>query len=75
MARAAPDGYTFLVTVNTFVMNQPLYKEKLHYDPIKDFMPVSLTSLGHAAAGDAPRQPRGHRQAARRGGAKLAGPR
>jgi tripartite-type tricarboxylate transporter receptor subunit TctC len=45
-ARAAPDGYTFLVTVSTFVMNQPLYKEKLHYDPIKDFAPVSLTSWG-----------------------------
>jgi tripartite-type tricarboxylate transporter receptor subunit TctC len=46
VARAAPDGYTFLVSVNTFVMNQPLYKEKLHYDPIKDFAPVSLTSWG-----------------------------
>jgi tripartite-type tricarboxylate transporter receptor subunit TctC len=46
VARAAPDGYTFLVTVNTFVMNQPLYKDKLHYDPIKDFAPVSLTSWG-----------------------------
>jgi tripartite-type tricarboxylate transporter receptor subunit TctC len=46
VARAAPDGYTFLVTVNTFVMNQPLYKEKLHYDPVKDFSPVSLTSWG-----------------------------
>jgi tripartite-type tricarboxylate transporter receptor subunit TctC len=45
-ARAAPDGYTFLVTVNTFVMNQPLYREKLHYDPVKDFVPVSLTSWG-----------------------------
>ncbi|MFC4276104.1 tripartite tricarboxylate transporter substrate binding protein [Achromobacter aloeverae] len=46
VARAAPDGYTFLVTVNTFVMNQPLYREKLHYDPIQDFAPVSLTSWG-----------------------------
>ncbi|WP_232467700.1 tripartite tricarboxylate transporter substrate binding protein [Bordetella genomosp. 9] len=46
VARAAPDGYTFLVTVNTFVMNQPLYREKLHYDPVKDFAPVSLTSWG-----------------------------
>ncbi|CAM3400885.1 tripartite tricarboxylate transporter substrate binding protein [Bordetella sputigena] len=46
VARSAPDGYTFLVTVNTFVMNQPLYKEKLHYDPVKDFAPVSLTSWG-----------------------------
>lgn len=46
VARSAPDGYTFLVTVNTFVMNQALYKGKLHYDPVKDFAPVGLTSWG-----------------------------
>ncbi|PND33571.1 Twin-arginine translocation pathway signal [Achromobacter sp. HZ01] len=45
-ARAAPDGYTFLVTVNTFVMNSSLYKGKLRFDPLKDFAPVGLTSWG-----------------------------
>ncbi|KGD90566.1 Twin-arginine translocation pathway signal [Achromobacter sp. RTa] len=46
VARSAPDGYTFLVTVNTFVMNSSLYKGKLRFDPQKDFAPVGLTSWG-----------------------------
>lgn len=44
-ARAKPDGYTFMVQVNTLVMNHGLYK-KLPYDPVADFDPVSLTSWG-----------------------------
>ncbi len=44
-ARAAPDGYTFMVQVNTLVMNRSLYKS-LPYDPVNDFDPVSLTSWG-----------------------------
>ncbi|TCT01770.1 tripartite tricarboxylate transporter substrate binding protein [Paralcaligenes ureilyticus] len=43
-ARARPDGYTFLVTVSTLVMNRTLYK--LPYDPVKDFAPVGQTSWG-----------------------------
>ena len=46
VARAAPDDYTFLVTVNTFVMNSSLYKGKLRFDPQRDFAPVGLTSWG-----------------------------
>jgi tripartite-type tricarboxylate transporter receptor subunit TctC len=46
VARAAADGYTFLVTVNTFVMNSSLYKGKLRFDPQQDFAPVGLTSWG-----------------------------
>ncbi|SAI67832.1 lipoprotein [Bordetella ansorpii] len=46
VARAEPDGYTLMVTVNTFVMNASLYQGKLRYDPVKDFAPVSLTSWG-----------------------------
>jgi tripartite-type tricarboxylate transporter receptor subunit TctC len=45
VARAKPDGYTLLVQVNTLVMNKSLYKA-LSYDPLADFMPVSLTSWG-----------------------------
>lgn len=45
VARAKPDGYTFMVQVNTLVMNHGLYK-KLPYDPVADFDPVSLTSWG-----------------------------
>ncbi len=43
-AKAAPDGYTVLITTNTtHAANEHLYK-KLPYDPVKDFMPV--TGLG-----------------------------
>lgn len=41
-ARAAPDGYTFMLTSAGIVtMNQSIYN-KLPYDPIKDFMPMSI---------------------------------
>lgn len=40
-AKAAPDGYTFVVaTSTTHAANASLYR-KLPYDPIKDFTPVS----------------------------------
>src|SRR5258706_4429849 len=43
-AKAAPDGYTVLITTNTtHAANEHLYK-KLAYDPVKDFVPV--TGLG-----------------------------
>lgn len=43
-AKAAPDGYTVLITTNTtHAANEHLYK-KLPYDPVKDFAPV--TGLG-----------------------------
>jgi tripartite-type tricarboxylate transporter receptor subunit TctC len=45
VVRAAPDGSTLLVTVNTLVMNRALYP-KLGFDPVKDLEPVSLTSWG-----------------------------
>lgn len=45
VVRAAPDGSTLLVTVNTLVMNRALYP-RLAFDPLKDLDPVSLTSWG-----------------------------
>src|SRR5580692_2460050 len=43
-AKAAPDGYTLLMAIDsTLVMNQFLYKN-LPYDPLADFAPISLTS-------------------------------
>jgi tripartite-type tricarboxylate transporter receptor subunit TctC len=42
VAKAAPDGYTFLVgTVSTHAINPFLYS-RLPYDTVKDFQPVSL---------------------------------
>lgn len=40
-AKAAPDGYTVLVTVNNLVINPPLF-ERVPFDPYKDFDPVVL---------------------------------
>jgi tripartite-type tricarboxylate transporter receptor subunit TctC len=41
VARAAPDGYTILVTTNTpQAANVSLFK-KLSYDPVKDFAPIA----------------------------------
>jgi tripartite-type tricarboxylate transporter receptor subunit TctC len=40
---AAPDGYTLLVNTLPFVTNQFVY-EKMPYDPINDFAPISLLS-------------------------------
>ncbi|MEO8102519.1 MAG: tripartite tricarboxylate transporter substrate binding protein [Betaproteobacteria bacterium] len=43
-AKAAPDGYTVLVTTNTtHAANEHLYK-KLPYDPVREFTPI--TGLG-----------------------------
>src|SRR3954471_748983 len=45
VVRAVPNGGTLLVSVNTLVMNRSLYP-KLPFDPVKDLVPVSLTSWG-----------------------------
>jgi len=46
VARAAPDGYTVLITTNTtHAANEHLYKT-LPYDPVKDFAPVTLLGKG-----------------------------
>lgn len=45
VARAAPDGYTLLMNVNSHVINKSVFKET-GYDPIRDFAPVSLTAWG-----------------------------
>lgn len=45
VVRAAPNGATLLVSVNTLVMNRSLYPQ-LGFDPVRDLVPVSLTSWG-----------------------------
>jgi tripartite-type tricarboxylate transporter receptor subunit TctC len=44
-ARAAPDGQTLLMTVNTFVMNASLYRS-IPYDPETSFVPISEIATG-----------------------------
>ena len=46
VAKAAPDGYTFLITTNSTHTNNPTLYAKLPFDPDKDLIPVSLVSLG-----------------------------
>jgi tripartite-type tricarboxylate transporter receptor subunit TctC len=47
VARAAPDGYTLLMTTNTtHAANEHLFK-KLPYDPVKDYTPITLMGKGY----------------------------
>src|SRR6266436_2456776 len=44
VARAAPDGYTLLMAIDsTLAMNQFMHKN-LPYDPFNDFAPITLTT-------------------------------
>jgi tripartite-type tricarboxylate transporter receptor subunit TctC len=43
VARAAPDGYTLLLSDNSFAVSAGLYA-KLPYDPVKDFIQVSAVA-------------------------------
>jgi tripartite-type tricarboxylate transporter receptor subunit TctC len=45
-AKAAPDGYTVLLGVAGTLSVAPHLGEPLPFDPIKDFMPVSLVATG-----------------------------
>jgi len=44
VARAAPDGYTILMTPNTIAIQPSLY-EKLPFDAARDLTPVSLVAI------------------------------
>jgi tripartite-type tricarboxylate transporter receptor subunit TctC len=47
LARAAPDGYTFMVTtMSTAVNNRILFAKSLPYNPEKDFAPITQLSYG-----------------------------
>ena len=41
VAKAAPDGYSLLVSASVHVINPLLYKS-VPYDPVRDFEPISL---------------------------------
>jgi tripartite-type tricarboxylate transporter receptor subunit TctC len=44
VAKAAPDGYTFLFTIQGPLVTAPLLSKSLSYDPVKDLTPVSLVA-------------------------------
>jgi tripartite-type tricarboxylate transporter receptor subunit TctC len=46
VGRAAPDGYTILLTTSGLMSNPSLYKE-VGFDPVKDFAPVTV--VGNSA--------------------------
>jgi len=46
VARARPDGYTFLFTANTTHGSNPALFRRLPYDPVGDFAPVALIGVG-----------------------------
>jgi tripartite-type tricarboxylate transporter receptor subunit TctC len=43
VAHAAPDGYTILAVSTSFIVNPSMY-DKVPYDPIKDFAPITLVA-------------------------------
>jgi len=50
VAKAAPDGHTLLMAINTFTMTPAIYKN-LGFDPISDFSPITkLAESGFAFA-------------------------
>jgi tripartite-type tricarboxylate transporter receptor subunit TctC len=44
VAKAPPDGYTFLTVIAAHAANATLYAGKLPFDPVRSFAPVSLVA-------------------------------
>lgn len=44
VARATPDGYTFLFATSAALVTNPYTFKKLPYDPVKDFIPVAMAA-------------------------------
>ena len=42
VAKSSPDGYTLLMTENSFTIAVALYGKQMTYDPVRDFQPVTL---------------------------------
>ncbi len=49
VAKAAPDGRTLLLAGTALVTNVAIYGDKLPFDPLKDFAPVSIVATTHSA--------------------------
>jgi tripartite-type tricarboxylate transporter receptor subunit TctC len=46
VAKAPPDGYTFMITTMSTHVNNTVLFAKLPFDPVKDFAPITQVSLG-----------------------------
>jgi tripartite-type tricarboxylate transporter receptor subunit TctC len=46
VAKAPPDGYTFMITTMSTHVNNTVLFAKLPFDPVKDFTPITEVSLG-----------------------------
>jgi tripartite-type tricarboxylate transporter receptor subunit TctC len=56
VAKAAPDGYTLMVSASVHVINPFLYKN-VPYDAVKDFTPITLLADGPLIVSTAPNVP------------------
>ena len=56
VAKSAPDGYTLMVTANTFVI-APALSKSLPFDPVRDFTPVTEMATGTMALATHPSLP------------------
>jgi tripartite-type tricarboxylate transporter receptor subunit TctC len=56
VARAAPDGYTLMVSASVHVINPFLYKN-VPYDAVKDFTPITLLADGPLIVSTTPSVP------------------
>jgi tripartite-type tricarboxylate transporter receptor subunit TctC len=57
VAKAPPDGYTFMITTMSTHVNNTVLFNKLPFDPARDFAPITQVSLGSVlltAPGNAP---------------------
>jgi len=50
VAKAAPDGTTFLITLSLTHINNALLQKDLPYDPFADFAPLSQLAVGYGPA-------------------------
>ena len=46
VARSAPDGYTVMLTLSLTHTTVPLLQQKLPYDPVRDFQPLTQIATG-----------------------------
>ena len=55
VAKAEPDGYTFLFTIQGPLVTAPMLSKGLNYDPVKDLAPVSLVATSPNVLGVDPK--------------------